>query len=159
MSKSTWYKIAYSFRVVYTKRIIVKHHPCIILSKWYVDCIFLQVTYSQYPIQSRLEVMLAWSEELWSAYPASVPKFSFLFHSEYSHDLVNHLQLADIHLTKYLKRFKERLVFWLVFCFFCFFFGWTIHSSGWVSGGVYLRAWVRVRVRFRMNSKVRQRLC
>lgn len=51
--------------------------------------------------EPRLDVMLGWQRAFFDAYP-SVPKFSFLFHSEYSHNAFSTLSLADDALRRYL---------------------------------------------------------
>ncbi|KAK2157549.1 hypothetical protein LSH36_189g06091 [Paralvinella palmiformis] len=51
--------------------------------------------------EPRLNVMLSWIRAFFVAY-ASLPKFSFLFHSEYSHNSFSTLRLADGTLKKFL---------------------------------------------------------
>ena len=51
--------------------------------------------------------MLNWIREFFEMYPDK-PKFSFLFHSEYTHDLYNELQWADDDLRDFLQVMHAR---------------------------------------------------
>ena len=51
---------------------------------------------------SRLQSMLNWIRDLYDMYP-SQPKFSFLFHSQYSHDSNDRLPYGDDELLEFLR--------------------------------------------------------
>jgi len=51
---------------------------------------------------SRLQSMLNWIRDLFHMYP-SQPKFSFIFHSQYSHDSNDRLPYGDDELVEFLK--------------------------------------------------------
>jgi hypothetical protein len=51
---------------------------------------------------TRLQSMLNWIRDLFDMYP-SQPKFSFIFHSQYSHDSNNRLPYGDDELYEFLK--------------------------------------------------------
>lgn len=51
---------------------------------------------------TRLQSMLNWIRDLYDMYP-SQPKFSFIFHSQYSHDTNNRLPYGDNELVEFLK--------------------------------------------------------
>jgi hypothetical protein len=51
---------------------------------------------------SRLQSMLNWIRDLFDMYP-SQPKFSFIFHSQYSHDSNNNLPFGDDELVEFLQ--------------------------------------------------------
>jgi len=51
---------------------------------------------------TRLQSMLNWIRDLYDMYP-SQPKFSFLFHSQYSHDSNDRLPYGDDELLEFLK--------------------------------------------------------
>jgi hypothetical protein len=51
---------------------------------------------------TRLQSMLNWIRDLFDMYP-SQPKFSFIFHSQYSHDSNNRLPYGDDELVEFLK--------------------------------------------------------
>lgn len=51
--------------------------------------------------------MLNWIRDLFEMYP-NQPKFSFVFHSQYSHDTNNRLPYADDELVEFLKLMYER---------------------------------------------------
>ncbi|CAF3317555.1 unnamed protein product [Rotaria socialis] len=51
---------------------------------------------------TRLKAMFNWIRDFFGMYPDQ-PKFSYLFHSYYSHDSNNHLPLADHELLGFLK--------------------------------------------------------
>ncbi|KAK2145346.1 hypothetical protein LSH36_687g03049 [Paralvinella palmiformis] len=55
--------------------------------------------------EPRLNVMLKWIQHFFDAYP-KLPKFSFLFHSEYSHGSFSMLSMADETLTRFLYDMK-----------------------------------------------------
>jgi hypothetical protein len=54
----------------------------------------------------RVNVMLNWVRSFFDAYPKT-PKFSFLFHSEFSHDAFSQLGLADDALKQFLMNMKR----------------------------------------------------
>ena len=56
---------------------------------------------------TRLQTMLNWVRDLFDMYP-SQPKFSFVFHSQYSHDSNNGLPYADEELLDFLKLMNRR---------------------------------------------------
>ncbi|CAF1058404.1 unnamed protein product [Adineta steineri] len=56
---------------------------------------------------TRLQSMLNWIRDLFDMYP-SQPKFSFVFHSQYSHDSNNRLPYGDDELLEFLKLMYER---------------------------------------------------
>ncbi|CAF1350360.1 unnamed protein product [Adineta ricciae] len=56
---------------------------------------------------TRLQTMLNWMRDLFDMYP-SQPKFSFLFHSQYSHDTNDRLPYGDDELLEFLKLMNER---------------------------------------------------
>ena len=56
---------------------------------------------------TRLQSMLNWMRDLFDMYP-SQPKFSFLFHSQYSHDSNNRLPYGDDELLEFLKLMYQR---------------------------------------------------
>lgn len=55
---------------------------------------------------TRLQSMFNWMRDLYDMYP-SQPKFSFLFHSQYSHDSNNNLPYGDDELVEFLKFMNE----------------------------------------------------
>jgi hypothetical protein len=56
---------------------------------------------------TRLQTMLNWIRDLFDMYP-SQPKFSFVFHSQYSHDSNNRLPYGDDELLEFLKLMYNR---------------------------------------------------
>jgi hypothetical protein len=56
---------------------------------------------------TRLQSMLNWIRDLFDMYP-SQPKFSFIFHSQYSHDSNNRLPYGDDELLEFLKLMNTR---------------------------------------------------
>ena len=56
---------------------------------------------------TRLQSMLNWIRDLFDMYP-SQPKFSFVFHSQYSHDSNNRLPYGDDELLEFLKLMYKR---------------------------------------------------
>ncbi|CAF1054818.1 unnamed protein product [Rotaria sp. Silwood1] len=56
---------------------------------------------------TRFQSMLNWIRDLFEMYP-SQPKFSFVFHSQYSHDSNNALPYADDELVEFLKLMHKR---------------------------------------------------
>ncbi|CAF2754822.1 unnamed protein product [Rotaria sp. Silwood2] len=56
---------------------------------------------------TRFQAMLNWIRDLFEMYP-SQPKFSFVFHSQYSHDSNNALPYADDELLEFLKLMHKR---------------------------------------------------
>ena len=56
---------------------------------------------------TRLQSMLNWMRDLYDMYP-SQPKFSFLFHSQYSHDSNNRLPYGDNELLEFLQLMNQR---------------------------------------------------
>ena len=56
---------------------------------------------------TRFQSMLNWMRDLFDMYP-SQPKFSFVFHSQYSHDSNNRLPYADDELLDFLKLMLQR---------------------------------------------------
>lgn len=59
--------------------------------------------------QARHNIMFKWIEEFYSIYK-NERKFSFLFHSEYTHGHSSQLQVADDDLLSFLKRLKTNNV-------------------------------------------------
>ena len=51
--------------------------------------------------------MLNWIRDLYEMYP-NHPKFSFLFHSEYTHDSSNQLKVLDADMLRFLKDFEAQ---------------------------------------------------
>jgi hypothetical protein len=56
---------------------------------------------------TRLQSMLNWIRDLFDMYP-NQPKFSFVFHSQYSHDTNNRLPYGDDELLEFLKLMYKR---------------------------------------------------
>ncbi|CAF3375943.1 unnamed protein product [Rotaria socialis] len=56
---------------------------------------------------TRFQAMLNWIRDLFQMYPGQ-PKFSFVFHAQYSHDSNNALPYADDELVEFLKLMNER---------------------------------------------------
>jgi hypothetical protein len=56
---------------------------------------------------TRLQSMLHWTRDLFDMYP-SQPKFSFIFHSQYSHDSNNRLPYGDDELLEFLQLMNQR---------------------------------------------------
>ena len=56
---------------------------------------------------TRLQSMLNWIRDLYDMYP-NQPKFSFLFHSQYSHDSNNRLPYGDEELLQFLQLMHQR---------------------------------------------------
>jgi hypothetical protein len=56
---------------------------------------------------TRLQSMLNWIRDLFDMYP-SQPKFSFIFHSQYSHDSNDRLPYGDDELVEFLKLMNTR---------------------------------------------------
>ncbi|RWS01853.1 hypothetical protein B4U79_02430, partial [Dinothrombium tinctorium] len=54
----------------------------------------------------RVRIMLEWCRQLFHVYP-DIAKFAFCFHSEYSHDDFNLLQLADGETKQWLERVQS----------------------------------------------------
>jgi hypothetical protein len=59
---------------------------------------------------TRLQSMLNWIRDLFDMYP-NQPKFSFVFHSQYSHDSNNRLPYGDDELLGFLKLMHKRHYF------------------------------------------------
>ncbi|KAK2157322.1 hypothetical protein LSH36_193g02065 [Paralvinella palmiformis] len=55
--------------------------------------------------EPRLDIMMKWMRDFFEAYP-TLPKFTFVFHSEYSHEYISTLSLADETLRSFLQEFK-----------------------------------------------------
>jgi len=55
----------------------------------------------------KINILMSWLQEVLTSYPRDVGKFIFGFHSEYSHGVVEELNLADEPVTQWIRDLKD----------------------------------------------------